>query len=378
MTPLVGSAVTYTYNGYGALTGDSTGRSFTWDGLQQLTSMTAGGVTTNFSYDPLGRRTGLTQGSTSKTFFYDELDILSDGTNTYLDGQGLDNPLRMNDGSANSYYLSSQIGSITRLINSSGASTGHYQYLPYGSLLSSSTPVSGNPLTYTGREDDGTGLMYYRARYYDPSLQAFISQDAFGDDQRYVGGNPIIFRDPMGHGPKGAVIGASAGGIIGGGIGAAAGATGGATLCSVTGPGALGCGAAGAAMGAAEGAAIGATGGGSVGSIVEDYGVAVSCGFALATAQAGNEAVKLATPKEKQIEPSYEYQVTFMIGGDPLAQFLYRYLTGQPGLPMVQLPSLYPGLPGNVQYRDVSKSNLSKVDIHQINSLKQKIKYTFR
>jgi RHS repeat-associated protein len=198
MTPPVGSAVTYTYNGYGALTGDSTGRSFTWDGLQRLTQMTAGGVTTSFSYDPMGRRTGLTQGALSKTFFYDGLNMLSDGINTYLNGLGLDNPLSVNDGSNTSYYLANQIGSITRLSDATGASVGHYQYLPYGGLLSSSMAFTGNPFTFTAREDDGTGLLYYRARYYDPALQVFISQDPLGNDQRYVGGNPLGFVDPLG------------------------------------------------------------------------------------------------------------------------------------------------------------------------------------
>jgi RHS repeat-associated protein len=53
-------------------------------------------------------------------------------------------------------------------------------------------------LTYTGREDDQTGLLYYRARYYDPEAEIFISQDPLGDAQRYVGGNPLSFTDPLG------------------------------------------------------------------------------------------------------------------------------------------------------------------------------------
>ena len=56
---------------------------------------------------------------------------------------------------------------------------------------------------YTGREDDGLGLYYYRARYYNPSQGRFISEDpielAGGVNlYAYVGGNPISFVDPMG------------------------------------------------------------------------------------------------------------------------------------------------------------------------------------
>lgn len=44
----------------------------------------------------------------------------------------------------------------------------------------------------------GTGLLYYRARYYAPKLEVFISPDPLGDAQRYVGGNPMSFVEPLG------------------------------------------------------------------------------------------------------------------------------------------------------------------------------------
>jgi len=33
------------------------------------------------------------------------------------------------------------------------------------------------PFQYTGREKDGTGLDYYRARYYQPGAKRFIPED---------------------------------------------------------------------------------------------------------------------------------------------------------------------------------------------------------
>jgi RHS repeat-associated protein len=65
-------------------------------------------------------------------------------------------------------------------------------------MSGSSNPFPANPFTYTGREDDGTGLYYYRGRYYDPELEVFISQDPKGNAQRYVQGNSIRYRDPLG------------------------------------------------------------------------------------------------------------------------------------------------------------------------------------
>ncbi len=61
-----------------------------------------------------------------------------------------------------------------------------------------------NPYSYTARENDTNELYYYRARYYDPSLKTFISQDPIGyasgdyNWYRYVGNNPVSFIDPLG------------------------------------------------------------------------------------------------------------------------------------------------------------------------------------
>src|SRR3989442_418705 len=72
----------------------------------------------------------------------------------------------------------------------------------------SSTTATGtlgaNALTYTGREDDGTGLKYYRARYYHPGLARFISEDPIGFSAgsvnlySYVLNNPLLLIDPLG------------------------------------------------------------------------------------------------------------------------------------------------------------------------------------
>lgn len=56
---------------------------------------------------------------------------------------------------------------------------------------------------YTGREPDATGLIYYRARYYDPSIGRFISRDPAGmpdgiNRYAYVGNDPINNTDPSG------------------------------------------------------------------------------------------------------------------------------------------------------------------------------------
>ena len=60
-----------------------------------------------------------------------------------------------------------------------------------------------NPYQYTGRENDGVGLYYYRARYYSPALKRFVSEDPSGlvaglNTYAYVHDDPLGRRDPLG------------------------------------------------------------------------------------------------------------------------------------------------------------------------------------
>ena len=62
---------------------------------------------------------------------------------------------------------------------------------------------SDNPFQYTGRENDNTGLYYYRARYYSSYLKRFISEDPIGlmggvNFYSYVNNSSINWTDPLG------------------------------------------------------------------------------------------------------------------------------------------------------------------------------------
>lgn len=73
---------------------------------------------------------------------------------------------------------------------------------------------------YTGREPDGGGLIYYRARYYDPTIGRFTQRDPIGikDDinqYAYVGNDPVNNNDP-----EGLFLNNIAGGLVNAGVGA--------------------------------------------------------------------------------------------------------------------------------------------------------------
>jgi len=101
------------------------------------------------------------------------------------------------------YYHADALGSIIGLSDENGQMVTTYAYDAFGQVAMAGE-LSDSPFQYTGRENDGTGLYYYRARYYSPELQRFISEDpirlAGGDINYYVyvSNDPIRYRDPHG------------------------------------------------------------------------------------------------------------------------------------------------------------------------------------
>ncbi len=126
--------------------------------------------------------------------------LLSDGTNSVtanlLTGLGIDEYFARTDSSGTAVFLRDALGSTVRLGSTS------YTYQPFGATTVAGT--NANPYQFTGRENDGTGLYYYRARYYSPSFQRFIAQDPIGfgggspNIYAYEANAPTVFVDPFG------------------------------------------------------------------------------------------------------------------------------------------------------------------------------------
>jgi RHS repeat-associated protein len=78
-----------------------------------------------------------------------------------------------------------------------------YAYSPFGTTATAGFGGT-TPFQFTGRENDGTGLYYYRNRYYSPEWGRFVSEDPIGMGEgsanlyAYAGNNPMNFNDPHG------------------------------------------------------------------------------------------------------------------------------------------------------------------------------------
>jgi RHS repeat-associated protein len=169
---------TLTYDANGNLTFDGV-TTYTWDARNRLIGIQGPDVTASFVYDALGRRVSKTINGETTQYLYDGNDIVAEiqggvVTVTYLRSLNIDEPFLRSSAVAE-YYHTDALGSTLALTDQGGVVQTTYSYDPFGNTTIAGT--SANPFQYTGRENDGTGLYYYRTRYYSQPFNRFISQD---------------------------------------------------------------------------------------------------------------------------------------------------------------------------------------------------------
>jgi RHS repeat-associated protein len=155
---------------------------------QRVEQYVSGGSGNHTYYLPGGVEEVTPSGSLSKHYAAGGMAL---GLNTAHDASGI------------SYLASDGLGSVSEALSPGGSATGTVLYSPYGGVryTSGTMPTSRG---FTGQYSDAasTGLDYYGARYYDPSLGQFTSADTVSDGINrygYVQGNPETYTDPTGH-----------------------------------------------------------------------------------------------------------------------------------------------------------------------------------
>jgi len=224
--PSAGSTPTtssYSYNAAGCVT-NLNGVSLDWDERYRLTSVDDASSFVEYEYDVLNRRTSRIEGGTTNHFVYDgnqvvaDLDGNGDLLRTYVWGMGIDNLLCFTDHTtSNTYYaIKDHQNSVVALADDTGSVVESYEYVAWGSTRvfdASNTELTasayGNRYCFQGRENDwSTGLIYFRARWYNPETGRWLSKDPIGisgglnpgglNQYVFCGNNPINAVDPSG------------------------------------------------------------------------------------------------------------------------------------------------------------------------------------
>ena len=190
---------------------ESSGTStFTWDARNRLMGLSNPSTAASFSYDAFGRRLKKIINAQPTQYLYDDIiptQEIFGGTVSAktLTGVRIDEFLTRNDIASGviTNLLVDAVGNVIALADISGVIETEHTYEPFGRITASGVSTS-NSFQYSGRENDGTGLYYFRARYYDPALQRFVSEDPikYADKNfnlySYVANNPINYTDPLG------------------------------------------------------------------------------------------------------------------------------------------------------------------------------------
>ena len=156
---------------------------YQYDGENRLVGVTKpDGAEVTFGYAPTGERVWRKDASGATWFVTDGANLVAelDGElkpkATYLHGPEVDFPLMMLREGQEYFYHAQALGSIAALTDAGGKPAATYETDAFGNLRQ--PPALRNPFLFTAREwEPDLGLYYYRARYYDPALGRFLTED---------------------------------------------------------------------------------------------------------------------------------------------------------------------------------------------------------
>ncbi|KPV61171.1 hypothetical protein QJ48_01470 [Paenibacillus sp. A3] len=192
------------------------GASYRYDERNRLVQVTTDdGKNVAYRYNGDGLLYERTENGQTVRYYYDGANIIAEGTVTngsaalkarYIRGNGL--AARADASGAKTYYLHNGHGDVVGLTDGSGNILNQYTYDIWGNPLTVTEQVP-QPFRYSGEFwDNSAHFQYLRARWYDPSVGRFMSQDTYEGDianplslnlYTYAHNNPIRFTDPSGH-----------------------------------------------------------------------------------------------------------------------------------------------------------------------------------
>ena len=183
-----------------------------YDGFNRLVKVATGNTTSTYTYNGDGLRVSKTVNGTTTRHVWDgdqialELDGTGVVTNKYI--RGINLIVAENGTGTHTYYLYNGHGDVVKLTNSTGDVVKSYDYDAFGNEKNIDNNDT-NVFRYAGEYfDREIGTIYLRARYYDPTIGRFITEDSYwGKDTdplslnlyTYAHNNPIMYVDPTGN-----------------------------------------------------------------------------------------------------------------------------------------------------------------------------------
>jgi RHS repeat-associated protein len=211
----------YTYDGNGNRLTKTTGTtevSYAFDALNRLIAASGGGIAAQYRYDGDGNRVSQQAGAASYQYAVDVArrnpSILNEnGPDGNIDFQYGLTMLSGSSSTLEQFYQADGVGSTADVTDATDTLKASYAYDPWGKLLNPIDPLgTKDKFKFTGEALDAqTGLYYFRARYYDPTIGRFISKDRFGgvasmpstvNRYTYVLNNPLGYTDRSGSAPE--------------------------------------------------------------------------------------------------------------------------------------------------------------------------------
>jgi RHS repeat-associated protein len=212
-----------TIDAAGSLTSDGDGRAFYYDLFGRLTDVNTPSERRGYRYDAFGRVVMATDriSGTSERYGYDGLSRALRGTvagvEQIVQGDHLDEHLVRVTATGDQQFLhQDRAGSVYLVTDAAGVPLERYRYSAYGERSvfdAGGSPLAwsmiDNPFGFQGHiQDDRTGLVQARTRWYLPEWGRFLTQDPLGfaaGPNRYVFASsaPLSYRDPLGLGQTG-------------------------------------------------------------------------------------------------------------------------------------------------------------------------------
>ncbi|GAB2195100.1 hypothetical protein MAH2_29960 [Sessilibacter sp. MAH2] len=209
--------ITYTFDPNGNQTSKTQAgvtTDFLFDARDHIRQVLVGGSSVGqFLYDPHGLRIEKIGDRGVERYTYDDLSVLlqynGDNNTVAKFDWGPDRLLSLNHITEGpQFYLTDVLGSVVNLTHNDGSIQARYQYDAWGNRRNQ-VGDSWNRFAFTGHEEDTeTGLLYAKARFYDPDTGRFLSQDAYEGDINtppslhkylYAYQNPTVYVDPDGN-----------------------------------------------------------------------------------------------------------------------------------------------------------------------------------